>query len=123
MKNVLYKKNLNLGKVKIHVYPPPIPLTRINNNEKLYKDSVKTKLSKNLTSGKSDFYEFKMALFDNGKLKEFLLLISNFQMTLEAAGTISTGAKIHFLCTLVHGKALIQLGSFLLICKVPPQNI
>ena len=36
---------------------------------------VKIKLCRDLTSEKSDLYEFKMALFNNGKPEEFLLYI------------------------------------------------
>ena len=60
------------------------------------------------TSQKSDLYEFKMVLFDNSKHEEFLLFIFNFNMTIEASGTLKSGAKIQYLCTLVHGEALNQ---------------
>ena len=59
-------------------------------------------------SEKSDLYEIKMALFDNGEPEELLLFICNFCMTLEASGTLKAGAKIQYLCTLVHGEALRQ---------------
>ena len=36
-------------------------------------------------SEKSDLYELKMALFDNGDTEEFLLFAQNSQMTLEAS--------------------------------------
>ena len=31
-------------------------------------------------------------------------------MTLEASGKIAAGAKIQYICTIVHGEALHQLG-------------
>ena len=50
----------------MHVEPPPIPLIKSNNDEKLDKHCVKVILHRDLTSEKSDLYEFKIALFDNG---------------------------------------------------------
>ena len=34
--------------------------------------------------------------------------MQNFQMTLEAAGTLETEAKVWYICTLVRGEALRQ---------------
>ena len=47
-----------------------------------------------LTSAKSDLYEFKMALFKIGELEEFLLFVCNFNMTLTASKTLKTAAKV-----------------------------
>ena len=47
-----------------------------------------------------------MSLFDNGNTEDFLLLVFNFNMTLGAAGTLETAAKIQYLCTLVRGEYL-----------------
>ena len=63
------------------------------------------------TSEKLDQFEFKMALFDNGKPEEFLLFIKNFNMTLEASGMLNSGAKIQYLHTLVHGEVLRQFDT------------
>ena len=51
-----------------------IPLIKIKNNDKSDKYFVKIKLRTDPTSGKSDLYEFKMTLFDNGDPDEFLFL-------------------------------------------------
>ena len=75
------------------------------------RDCVKNKFHGDLTSERLDLYEFKMALSDNGDVEEFLLFIRNFQMTPEASGTLASGAKIQYLCTLVHDKSLCQLGT------------
>ena len=56
----------------------------------------------------SDLYEFKIDLFDKGDLEELLLLVRNFNMTLAASGTLETGAKVQYICTLVRGEALRQ---------------
>ena len=53
-----------------------------------------------------------MALFDNGKMNKFLLLFRNFQITLEDSGTLSDGAKIQYICTLVRGEALSKLDMY-----------
>ena len=52
-----------------------------------------------------------MALFDNGEPEEFLLFISNLNMTPEASVMLHAGAKIQYLFTLVSGEALRQLGT------------
>ena len=49
-----------------------------------------------------------MALFDNGELGDFLWFIRNSNMTLEAPGTLRSGANIQYLCTLLRGEALRQ---------------
>ena len=58
-----------------------------------------------------DLYEFKMSLFYNVKLEEFLLFFHNFNVTPVASGTLEAGAKYQYLCTLVHGEALYQFDS------------
>ena len=87
MKNILHSKGWILGAVQIHPDPPPIPLNKSKNDAKLDKDCVKNKLCMDPTSEKSDLYELKIALFDNGEPKEFFLFVRNFQMNLEAPGT------------------------------------
>ena len=59
----------------------------------------------------SDFYEFNMDLFLNGKPREFLLFVQNINITLMASGTLTMGAKIQYLRTLVHGEKLCQFDS------------
>ena len=59
-----------------------------------------------MTSEKSDFYELKMALNNNENIEEFLLFVHNFNMTLEASGTLDTAEKFQYLCTLVCGETL-----------------
>ena len=49
-----------------------------------------------------------MDLFDNFNQEEFLLFVRNFNMNLAASGTLVTGAKTQYLCTLVRGEALIK---------------
>ena len=91
------------------MYPTPITLTKSKNDEKLDKGSVKNKLCRNPTRTKLDLHEFKKALFDNGNLKEFLLFTWNFQMTLEATGALTSSAKIQYMCTLLHVKAIHRI--------------
>ena len=69
------------------------------------------KVSRYPTSSMSDLYEFRMSLFDNNKQEEFLLFMRNFNMNLEASGTMETGAKIKYLRMLVRGEALRQFDS------------
>ena len=67
MKNVFHKKKWNSGTVQVHVDPHPVPLIKINNNDKSDKYFVKIKLHRDPASEKSELYEFKIAMFDNGK--------------------------------------------------------
>ena len=60
-----------MGVPQLHVDPPPIPLIKINHNDKLENDFVKIKLRRDPTSEKLDLYEFKMAFFDNIDPEEF----------------------------------------------------
>ena len=53
-----------------------------------------------------------MALYDNGKPEDILLFIRNFDMTIEASGTLVSLVKIQYLCTLVHGEVLHQFYTF-----------
>ena len=63
------------------------------------------------TSGRSELYEFKLSLFNNGDLKVFLLFVHNFKMTIEASGTLETATKVQYLCTLVCGESLHQFNT------------
>ena len=56
----------------------------------------------------SCLYEFNMSSFDHGNPEDFLLFISNFNMTLATSGTLGMDAKLHYLRTLVRGKSLGQ---------------
>ena len=62
-------------------------------------------------SEKSDPYEFKIALSDNDEPEDFLLFVCNFNMTLEASGTLKDGIEVQYLHTLVHGEALSQFDA------------
>ena len=111
MKNCSHKKNWNLVTVQVHMGPPPFPLIKSKNNDKLNEDCVKINLSRDMTSQKSDLYEFKMALFDNSEPEEFLLFISNFNMNLDASGTLVDVEKLQYLSMLVHVEALHQFDT------------
>ena len=94
-----------------HVEPPPIPLIQETYDSKSDKDFVKLKLRWDPMSSTSDLYEFKIYLFDNGKPEEFLFFVRNLNMTPTAPGTLETGAKVQYLCTLLHVEALHQFES------------
>ena len=66
----------------------------------------KIKLRRDPTSEKSDMYESKTALFDNGKPEEFLLFVQNFKMMIDASGTLADNVKLHCIRTLLYGEAL-----------------
>ena len=93
----------------MHVDPPPIPLINSKNDTKSHKDFTTIKFRRDSMSENSDLYEFKMALFENDYLEEFLLSVRNFQMNLGTSGRLASGANIQYLHTLVCGEALHQL--------------
>ena len=66
IKSALNNKIWHTGAAQIHVEPHPIPLIKSKNDTKAKKYCVKIKLRRDNTSEKSDLYEFKMALFNNG---------------------------------------------------------
>ena len=74
--------------------PPPIPLIKSNNYDKLGKYFVKIKVHWDPMSEHSDLYKFKIAFFDNGDPEDLLLFVHNFNKTIETSGTLGSGAKI-----------------------------
>ena len=56
----------------------------------------------------SDLNEFRIYLFEHGKLEEFILFVMNFKMTLADTGTLVNDAKGPYLHTLVCGEVLRQ---------------
>ena len=107
MTNIFNNEKWNSGTVEVHVDPPLIPLTKIKNNENLDKDFFRIKLRSNPRTQRLDLYDlylFKITFFDNRDPEEFLLIIRNFNITLEASGTLLAGAKIQHICTLVRGE-------------------
>ena len=77
----------------VHMEPYPTFLI-LKNDGKSDNYLVKLKLRRDTMSSMSDLYEFSMYFFDNGKPEEFLSILSNFIMTIEASGTLDMGAKI-----------------------------
>ena len=61
------------------------------------KKCVKIKLRRDPKSENSDLYKLKMALFDNGDSEEFLLFIRDFNMNIEASGTLMARTNIQYL--------------------------
>ena len=57
-------------------------LIKIKHDYKADKDIVQMKLCRDPKSEVLDLYEFKMTLFNNGDLEEFLLFVRNFEMTI-----------------------------------------
>ena len=49
-----------------------------------------------------------MSLLDNGDPEEFLLFVSNFNMTLKVSGMLETSTKVQYLHIIVRGEALCQ---------------
>ena len=92
--------------------PPYITLIKGKKDAKFVKNGVKKLFRRDPTPEKLDLYEFKMTLFENSEPEEFLFFIQHFQMTLELAVTLTDSADIKYICTLLRGEALRQLGTF-----------
>ena len=71
-------------------------------------DCVKIKLHREPASENSDMDEFKMALFDIHNPEDFLLLIWNFRMALNASGMLADNTNIQYLYTLLHVDTMRQ---------------
>ena len=71
---------------------------------------VKIKQRRYPMSEKLEPYELKTALSYNGELEEFLLFIRNFNMNLEASGTLKSGENIQYICTLVRGEQFLKFA-------------
>ena len=106
MNNFSHKKKFNTGTVLLHVDSSLITLIKSKNYEKLDKYYIEIKLGRYPTSENSDPYKFKMALFDNSNPEEFLLFVCNFNMNIEASGTLKSGVKIKYLHFLFRVEAL-----------------
>ena len=102
-KNVSHKNTWISGVTQAHVVPPPTPPIKIKHGSNSDKYFINLKFHGYPTSDSSEFYEFKMALFDNGNPKEFLLFVINFNIALAASGMLATGAKSQYLHNLVNG--------------------
>ena len=103
MNNESHKNTCNSGMMQDHVETPPIYLIKSKHNDKSDKDYVKLKLCRDMTSATSDLYELKMALFEKGKIEEFLLFIHNFNMNLKELGMLETAKKVQYIHTIVRG--------------------
>ena len=68
-----HKKVWISGAVQIHVDPNPTPTIKINLDTNPDKCHVKIKFLRNPTLEKSEIYELKIIIFDNGEPEEFLL--------------------------------------------------
>ena len=108
MSKISHRKKWNVGVVEQHVEPPLIPLIKINHHDKSEKDFVKLKSRRDRTSKKSDHYELEIALLGNGNMEGFLMLVTNFNMTLESSGRMETATKAENLRTHVRGEVFWQ---------------
>ena len=93
MMNVSHKKKWIWRTVKVHMEQPLIPLIKVKNDDKPDKYFVEIKLRRDPVSEKSNPYEFKIAMFDNGEPEKFLFFVCNFNMTLKALEMLKYGAK------------------------------
>ena len=104
MRNISHKKNWNQKTVEVHVEPSPIPPIKSRNYKISDKYCVEIKLHQDLTSQKLDLYEFKMALFDKGKAKEFFFLWAGLREPISCSllgsviPTHNRGYKVTRLC-------------------------
>ena len=62
----------------------------------------KIKLCGDPTLENQDIFEFRISLFDNGKLEEFLLFVHNLKMTIDAPGTLTDNLKLWYIYVLYY---------------------
>ena len=55
--------------------------------------------------------KFKRPCLAYGKPEEFLFFVRNFNMTLNASGTLAANAELRYLHHLLHGEALRQFDN------------
>ena len=120
MKNVSHKKSWNVGAVQVHVDPPTTPLIKIKHDDNSDKYFVKLELHRDLRSDKSDLYQLKIALFENGDTEDFLLFVRKPNTTIEASGMLGMAAKVPYICMLICGEAFRQF--YLLSADVEGTN-
>lgn len=77
MKNISHKKCCISRAVEIHLYPPRVPVIKINLDMKSNKYYVKIKFYRNTTSGKSDMYDFIMSLIGDGDPEGVIIFKKN----------------------------------------------
>ena len=118
MNNVLHRKKWNATVIKQNAEPPPNPIIKIKHNDKSEKDFLKLTLCRDPTSEMSDFYEFKIVLFDNGDPEEFLLFVRNFNMTLEVSGMMEPVTKVYTAVRSFEDKSCVSLTRYLLTWKL-----
>ena len=111
MDNISHMKSWSIDVVQIHVYRPPIPLIKSNNDIKSENYCVKIKFCRDPTFENQDIYEFKMALFDNGEFDEFLLFMQNSNMMLNESWMLTDNKKLQYIRTIIRGQALHQLDT------------
>ena len=65
-----------------------------------------------------------MDSFYNGKPEKFLLFVINFNMTLEASGTLKSDANIQYLCILVRREELYKFDTLCdKVGSATPENL
>ena len=111
IKNVFCRNKWTAAETEQPMEPTPTPFTKIKHDDKSDRDFVKLKLHRDPMSNKSELYEFKISLFDNGNTEEVLLFVCTFNMNLETTGTPETATKVQYFRTLVCGEALCQFDS------------
>ena len=99
------------GQYKCTWSHPQFHSLKINNNDKFENYCIKINLRRYLKSKNLDLYELKISLFGNSDLEEFLLFVSNLNITIEASVTITPGENIKYLCKLICGEALLQFDT------------
>ena len=111
MNNISHNKIWRTGALQIHMESTPIPLIKSKNDDKSDKDSEEINCISILLQKNSIFMKFKTPLFDKVDPEEFLLFVSNFQLTLKDSVALAASAKTKYLCTLLRGEALCQLDT------------
>ena len=123
MKTVSHKKVWSRGAVQMHLDPPQIPLIKIKNNPKLYKDSVEIKLCKILRKKSWIFNSLKSPCLTMSRRSSSCCLYRTFKWILMRREQSLLAQRYSvFVCYYV-ATWYVKLTCFLLRWEVQPCRI
>ena len=103
---VLHIKIFCTGAVQISVYLLLILIIKSKNDRRAVKKSLKLNRKEILRQKIRILYRFKIDLFDNSNMEEFLLFLWNFKMTIKDLGMFTDNLNQQYICKLLHREVL-----------------
>ena len=62
----------------------------------------------NLATATSETYNINMSTFEDSQPEEFLVILKNFSIPIDATVSTSALERINYICTMLRGEYLIQ---------------